>query len=116
MFGIFDTPAKKLRKRIPSYFLPDFEAVEHAARASLPYYATSDTENELIVGFALAAWALNEHRENRRTLSGPDGVFVSNYGQNCYKLLRNKSYLAVELVDDLKQAGVIVPCEGSDEQ
>lgn len=107
MFGLFDRPSLKIAKNVPSWTRPVVEEVEHVIGSDAVNYGFTKTNFELAKGVALAAWVLNEHRCERVDLSSSLGNYISNMGKNCSRMLGTDSSLAISLVKQLENDGVI---------
>lgn len=104
--GLFDPPYIKVKKHLHKALHGDFEKVKQATESLLPSYLT-DTEQTLVIAFVTSAWALGGHQAGDFILPDKDGRYISNMGTNCINMLKDNQHIAVSIVHNLIEGGII---------
>ncbi len=111
MFGLFDPPRIKIRKRLPVNAHPWFDDF----LSTLNVYLTiqggaffSPNDKECAIGTIMSVWACNTCMSGKFQLSDFNYRYVQNMGLNCHRMLApaNKE-IVTGMVSNLIESGRI---------
>jgi hypothetical protein len=107
MFGLFDPPPTKIRKRIPVALHNEFDQL-HAVVLLHPVLAgLTGPKKEMVAGIALSVWACNNAMARRFDLRDFDYRFIQNLASNCERFLGPDASVIGLVLNQLIEAGLV---------
>lgn len=104
MFGLFDPPAVKIRKRLPRFAHREYDQFVQLAQGVVPT-DFDKSRAELLVGFVAAAWVASENREGRLPLGALTGEFIQKTLAKCHDRLGTQGQVALDIFEQLRKEG-----------
>lgn len=93
MFGLFDSPIQKIRKKIPPWEKTAFNAAY--IDVQLTCNLGTKKHNALAHGFLMSVWAVNFVKREYPEWDDKDLTFIFNMGQNCMRFLPSEHHTKV---------------------
>jgi len=98
MFGLFDSPPKAIRKRVPKGHELVITAIE--TYTSMQLEDLPKHRREIAIGAVLSVWAVNSHSLGIFRMKDFNFRYVYNFGNNCTKRLNEQEQLRISWIMD----------------
>jgi hypothetical protein len=106
MFGLFDSAATKLRKRIPGSLGPAFDHMRFGVEALLPA-TLSKGQRDRVVALVMGEWLHFMSWDGQIELSPADHAYIHHIQKICERFGGEELPLVTMIVETLREAGLM---------